>query len=60
ALRQVIKVYNDKGEFLSFVGGFGHQLGEFQYPMGLTVTKDNVFYVVEKIGNRIQRFRFKK
>jgi len=60
ALRQVIKVYNDKGEFLSFVGDFGHQLGEFQYPMGLTVTKDNVFYVVEKIGNRIQRFRLKK
>jgi hypothetical protein len=55
-LRQVIKVYDQTGTWLANVGGFGNQLGEFQYPSGLAIAWNNTFFVVERFGNRIQRF----
>ncbi|UCE23402.1 MAG: NHL repeat-containing protein [Candidatus Zixiibacteriota bacterium] len=58
-LRQVIKVYDDSGEFLQTVGGFGFRPGEFRYPADLAVQGDSVIYIVERVGNRIQRFDFK-
>jgi sugar lactone lactonase YvrE len=55
-LRQVIKVYDETGTWLANVGGFGDQLGEFRYPSGLAIEGNSTFFVVERFGNRIQRF----
>ena len=55
-LRQVIKVLNSEGEFQAFVGGFGFGLGEFRYPTAISFS-GNTFYVLEKVGGRIQSFR---
>lgn len=59
ALRQVIKVYNSDGDMLVQVGGFGHKLGEYQYPASIAFTGNGHFFVSEKVGNRIQRFLLK-
>jgi DNA-binding beta-propeller fold protein YncE len=58
-LRQVLKVYDGDGNFLQFVGGFGVRAGEFRYPADLAVLGDSVLFVVERVGNRIQRFDIK-
>jgi hypothetical protein len=58
-LRQVIKVYGPRGEFAAFVGGFGYAIGEFRYPSSISAASDSVFYVLEKVGNRIQRFEIR-
>ncbi|MDH4157313.1 MAG: NHL repeat-containing protein [candidate division Zixibacteria bacterium] len=55
-LRQVIKVLDSEGAFQAFVGGFGFGLGEFRYPTAIAFS-GNVFYVLEKVGGRIQSFR---
>jgi hypothetical protein len=55
-LRQVLKVYDASGEFLQLVGGFGLRAGEFRYPADLAAMGDSVLYIVERVGNRIQRF----
>jgi hypothetical protein len=58
-LRQVIKVYDSAGSFLQLVGGFGLRPGEFRYPADLATLGDSVLYIVERVGNRIQRFDIK-
>jgi len=59
ALRQVVKVYNSNGDMLVQLGGFGRLLGEYQYPSGVAGSQEGEFFISEKVGNRIQRFRFK-
>lgn len=58
-LRQVLKVYDAEGNFIQFVGGFGLKAGEFRYPADLATLGDSVLYIVERVGNRIQRFDIK-
>ncbi|MBK7141447.1 MAG: hypothetical protein IPH75_05135 [bacterium] len=55
ALRHVIKVFSDDGEFVSNIGGYGERLGEFTYPIGLSVGTKNTFFISEKVLGRIQR-----
>lgn len=55
ALRHVIKVFTEEGEFVSNIGGYGERLGEFTYPIGLSVGTKNTFFVAEKVLGRIQR-----
>ncbi len=59
ALRQVVKVINQNGEFISNVGGFGVGPGQYQYPSGLAAGRNNTFYISERIGARIQKFKLK-
>lgn len=59
ALRQVIKVFSEDGEFISNVGGYGERLGEFTYPIGLSVGTKNTFFVAEKVLGRVQRFELR-
>ena len=58
-LRQVIKVFDSEGEFIQLVGGFGINPGEFRYPSDIVTLTDSIIYVVERVGNRIQRFDIK-
>ena len=58
-LRQVIKVFNEAGEFSEIVGGYGFSPGEFRYPSDIADMGEGAFSVVERIGNRIQRFQTK-
>jgi len=59
ALRQVVKVFDSAGNFLANIGGFGYSLGEFRYPANISGDGKKIFYIVEKVGGRIQRFEFK-
>lgn len=58
-LRQVIKVFDGEGVFRQLVGGYGFRPGEFRYPADIARLSDSVFYVVERVGGRIQRFDIK-
>ncbi|MFQ6008666.1 MAG: NHL repeat-containing protein [Candidatus Zixiibacteriota bacterium] len=58
-LRQVVKVFDDQGEFVTYVGGFGFNQGEFRYPSDIAAASDSVFFVAERVGNRIQRFEIR-
>ena len=53
-LRQTLKVYDDSGEFLALVGGYGYGPGEFRYPNDIVAVGDSSYLVLERVGNRIQ------
>ena len=52
-----IKKYTIKGEFVSAIGHFGTENGEFDYPRGLIFNNDNNLYVVDGYNHRIQVFQ---
>jgi hypothetical protein len=56
ALRQVIKLLDQNGQLISMIGGYGAGLGAFQYPSGLTYGGMWTFFVVERVGGRVQKF----
>ncbi len=55
ALRHAIKAYSANGEIESIIGGYGVKIGEWQYPSGVAIGTNNVFFILEKGGGRIQR-----
>lgn len=55
-LRQAVKLYNMEGAFVTTIGGFGYLPGLLQYPSGLSTDGIATFYVVEKGGERVQRY----
>jgi DNA-binding beta-propeller fold protein YncE len=59
ALRHVIKVFSDQGEFVANIGGYGERIGEFTYPVGVSVGTRNTFFVCEKVLGRVQRLEIK-
>jgi len=59
AIRQVVKVYSADGTFLTMIGGQGRLPGQFQYPSGLVSDGRSSFYVLERVGRRVQQFLLK-
>ncbi len=59
ALRQVIKLLDQHGQLISMIGGYGIGLGAFQYPAGLAYGGKWTFFVVERVGGRVQKFLLK-
>lgn len=59
ALRQAIKVYTASGEFFLTIGGIGVGPGLVQYPSGLVSCSATSFYVVERVGGRVQKYEIK-
>lgn len=55
-LRQVIKVFTKSGQFLANIGGFGNGVGAVAYPTDIVASRNNTFFISEKVGKRIQRF----
>jgi hypothetical protein len=58
-LRQAVKVYKEDGRFVTIIGGFGYLPGLLQYPSGLSSDGVSAFYVVERTGGRLQRYKVK-
>jgi hypothetical protein len=56
ALRQVIKLLDQRGQLISMIGGYGAGVGAFQYPSGLAYGGMWTFFVVERVGGRVQKF----
>lgn len=59
ALRQVVKRVAVDGSLIASFGGYGRQLGALSYPTGLADAGDGNFFVVERVGARIQRFKLR-
>ena len=59
ALRQTVKVYTTEGEFFTMIGGIGNAPGLVQYPSGLASESPTSFYVVERVGGRVQRYEIR-
>jgi hypothetical protein len=55
-LRQAAKVYTEKGDFVTLIGGYGNQPGLLQYPSGLATDGKSTIYIVEKTGSRLQKY----
>lgn len=58
-IRQVVKVYENDGRFVTMIGGMGRLTGQFNYPSGIVSDGKSTFYVVERVGRRVQQFRLK-
>jgi len=58
-LRQAVKVYTPEGEPFTMIGGVGSLPGLVQYPSGLASDGLSSFYVVERVGGRVQRYEIK-
>jgi hypothetical protein len=56
ALRQVIKRIGNDGSMMASFGGYGTYPGALSYPNGLAYAGNGYFFVVERVGARIQRF----
>jgi DNA-binding beta-propeller fold protein YncE len=56
-LRQVVSHFSPQGEFLTYIGGPGHQPGALGYPTGIATDGKDRLFVVEKAGKRYQCFR---
>ncbi|HEU4436896.1 MAG TPA: NHL repeat-containing protein [candidate division Zixibacteria bacterium] len=54
--RQVVKAFSPKGVFLRYIGGFGVQAGAMDYPAALAGDGSQLFFVLEKAGERFQGF----
>ena len=42
-----IKIFNLDGKYLSAVGGYGKELGQFVRPKGIAVDKSDILYVTD-------------
>jgi len=51
-----VKVFTTKGEYLSFVGGNGAQVGQFVRPKGIAVDRENNLYVIDAAFENAQIF----
>ncbi len=58
-LRQAIKIYSDSGELFTMIGGVGNLPGLVEYPSGLSSGDLSSFYVVERVGGRVQKYEIK-
>jgi hypothetical protein len=56
ALRQVVKLLDQKGQSISIIGGYGLGLGAMAYPSGLALDGYRTCFVVERVGARVQKF----
>ncbi|HEY3355117.1 MAG TPA: hypothetical protein VGQ83_17825 [Polyangia bacterium] len=53
-----VQVFQSDGQLLLFFGQGGDRPGEFRMPVGACVTPDDVIWVAEAMGSRIQGIRF--
>lgn len=59
ALRQVVRVFDDSGQFISSVGGYGDAIGQYRQPAGIAWDRANGIFLVEKVGGRIQKYEWR-
>ena len=55
-LRQVVKAFDGEGNFLFWFGGFGVSSGAMRYPRYITGDGDSQVFVLERVGQRYQKF----
>jgi hypothetical protein len=55
-LRQVVKAFDSDGNFLFWFGGFGVSSGAMRYPRYITGDGDDQIFVLERVGERYQKF----
>ena len=51
-----VKVYDHQGKYLSKIGSYGKNLGQFTRPKGIAIDRDNNLYVVDAAFENIQIF----
>ena len=51
-----IKIYDLDGKYLSFVGGYGKQTGQFVRPKGIAVDNTDILYVTDAGFENVQMF----
>jgi len=57
-LGHLVKVYDEKGKFLFEVGKGGKGAGQFSFPNGLAIDKNDRLYIADRENNRIQTWGF--
>jgi hypothetical protein len=51
-----VKVFSRQGDFLSTIGSFGRDLGQFVRPKGIAVDREGIVYVVDAAFQNVQMF----
>lgn len=59
ALRQVVRVFDDSGRYISSVGGYGDDIGQYRQPAGIAWDRANGLFLVEKVGARVQKYQWR-
>jgi DNA-binding beta-propeller fold protein YncE len=59
ALRQVVKGFNSKGEFIAYFGGKGTRPGELLFPSDISWDGNSRLVVLERVGRRFQIFELR-
>ena len=52
-----VKIYSLQGEFLSVIGCYGDENGQFNFPRGLAFNNNKLLYVVDGYNHRVQVFQ---
>lgn len=53
-IRHSISVFDDRGEYLGRIGGFGRGPGQFNYPVACAFVAHDRLVVLERAGSRVQ------
>jgi len=53
-MRHSVSVFDEQGNYLDRVGGFGHGPGQFNYPAACEFLEDNRIVVLERAGGHFQ------
>jgi DNA-binding beta-propeller fold protein YncE len=57
AIRQIASRFSRDGQFLSYIGGKGIEVGALRYPSSIASDGDKLLFVLERVGQRYQCFQ---
>jgi hypothetical protein len=55
-IRQVVKCFDQNGEYITMIGGYGFGPGDMCYPSAISSDGDTLLLVAEREGKRYQQF----
>jgi hypothetical protein len=55
-----IQIFNQRGELLMLLGGYGDKKGQFALPEDISITSQDIIHVADVNNGRIQIFRLIK
>jgi sugar lactone lactonase YvrE len=58
AVLDVVQVFDREGTLLYYFGQQGDRLGEFEFPAGISIDRNDRVYVVDMVNRRVEVFQY--